>query len=94
MFHLSAREYDHSVWAEIAALSHALAQHPLCFHQPCLAALQGAAHGAVVAVLVLDTHCSVETDLAEQTPSDAPEDARAAAHLLSGYLTWASGAPA
>ncbi len=34
------------------------------------------------------------TDLAEQTPSDAPEDARAAAHLLSGYLTWASSAPA
>ena len=30
------------------------------------------------------------TDLAEQTPSDAPEDARAAAHLLSSYLTWAS----
>jgi len=30
------------------------------------------------------------TDLAEQTPADAPEDARAAAHLLSGYLTWAS----
>ena len=34
------------------------------------------------------------TDLAEQTPADAPEDARAAAHLLSGYLTWASSAPA
>jgi putative Holliday junction resolvase len=34
------------------------------------------------------------TDLAEQTPSDAPEDARAAAHLLTSYLTWASGAPA
>ena len=32
------------------------------------------------------------TDLAEQTPSDAPEDARAAAHLLSGYLAWSSGA--
>jgi len=30
------------------------------------------------------------TDLAEQTPSDAPEDARAAAHLLSSYLEWAS----
>jgi putative Holliday junction resolvase len=26
------------------------------------------------------------TELARQTPSDAPEDARAAAHLLSGYL--------
>lgn len=34
------------------------------------------------------------TDLAEQVPSGAPEDARAAAHLLSGYLAWASGAPA
>lgn len=30
------------------------------------------------------------TDLAEQTASAAPEDARAAAHLLSSYLTWAS----
>jgi putative Holliday junction resolvase len=29
------------------------------------------------------------TDLAEQTPSSAPEDARAAAHLLSSYLEWA-----
>jgi putative Holliday junction resolvase len=34
------------------------------------------------------------TDLAEQTPADAPEDARAAAHLLTSYLTWASGARA
>ena len=34
------------------------------------------------------------TDLAEQTPADAPEDALAAAHLLSGYLAWASNAPA
>ncbi len=32
------------------------------------------------------------TDLAEQTPSRAPADARAAAHLLSSYLTWASAA--
>jgi putative holliday junction resolvase len=30
------------------------------------------------------------TDLAQQTPSSTPEDARAAAHLLSGYLQWAS----
>lgn len=30
------------------------------------------------------------TGLARQTPSAAPEDARAAAHLLSGYLTWSS----
>ncbi|MDX6484997.1 MAG: putative pre6S rRNA nuclease [Gaiellaceae bacterium] len=34
------------------------------------------------------------TDLAQQTPSDAPEDARAAAHLLSSYLAWSSAAPA
>jgi putative Holliday junction resolvase len=34
------------------------------------------------------------TDLAQQTPSDAAEDARAAAHLLSGYLAWSSAAPA
>jgi putative holliday junction resolvase len=34
------------------------------------------------------------TDLAEQSPADAPEDARAAAHLLSSYLAWASGARA
>jgi len=30
------------------------------------------------------------TDLAAQTPSAAPEDARAAAHLLAGYLEWSS----
>jgi putative Holliday junction resolvase len=30
------------------------------------------------------------TDLAEQLPSDTPEDARAAAHLLAGYLEWSS----
>ena len=34
------------------------------------------------------------TDLAQQTPSSAPEDARAAAHLLSSYLAWSSSAPA
>jgi putative Holliday junction resolvase len=34
------------------------------------------------------------TDLAQQTPSDSSLDARAAAHLLSGYLVWSSGAPA
>jgi putative Holliday junction resolvase len=32
------------------------------------------------------------TDLAEQAPAGAPEDARAAAHLLSSYLTWTSSA--
>jgi putative Holliday junction resolvase len=31
------------------------------------------------------------TDLAQQTPSAAAEDARAAAHLLSGYLAWSNG---
>ncbi|HZS25009.1 MAG TPA: Holliday junction resolvase RuvX [Gaiellaceae bacterium] len=30
------------------------------------------------------------TDLAQQTPSAAAEDARAAAHLLSSYLVWSS----
>ena len=34
------------------------------------------------------------TDLAERTGSRSDEDARAAAHLLSGYLTWSSGARA
>jgi putative Holliday junction resolvase len=34
------------------------------------------------------------TDLAQQTPSDTSEDARAAAHLLSSYLAWSSAAPA
>jgi len=34
------------------------------------------------------------TDLAQQTPSGADLDARAAAHLLSGFLAWSSGAPA
>ena len=35
------------------------------------------------------------TDLAQQAPtSDAPLDARAAAHLLSSYLAWSSAAPA
>jgi putative Holliday junction resolvase len=30
------------------------------------------------------------TDLAQQTPSGTAEDARAAAHLLSGYLEWSA----
>lgn len=34
------------------------------------------------------------TDLAERTPARADEDARAAAHLLSSYLEWSSGARA
>jgi putative Holliday junction resolvase len=34
------------------------------------------------------------TALAVQTPAETAEDARAAAHLLSSYLAWASGASA
>ena len=30
------------------------------------------------------------TDLAQQAPASAPEDARAAAHLLTSYLAWHS----
>jgi putative Holliday junction resolvase len=30
------------------------------------------------------------TVLAARTPSDTPEDARAAAHLLEGFLTWST----
>jgi putative Holliday junction resolvase len=41
-----------------------------------------------VAVVSFDERFT--TDLAEQTPAAAAEDARAAAHLLSSYLTWAS----
>lgn len=33
------------------------------------------------------------TDLAQQTPAEADLDALAAAHLLSTYLAWSSGAP-
>jgi putative transcription antitermination factor YqgF len=45
-----------------------------------------------VPVLLFDERFT--TDLAEQSPSSAPEDARAAAHLLSSYLAWSSVAPA
>jgi putative Holliday junction resolvase len=45
-----------------------------------------------VPVLLFDERFT--TDLAQQTPSASSEDARAAAHLLSGYLAWSSGAPA
>jgi putative Holliday junction resolvase len=34
------------------------------------------------------------TGLAQRTPSKAPEDARAAAHLLDSYLAWCSSARA
>jgi putative holliday junction resolvase len=49
---------------------------------------------SVVDVPVLLWDERFTTDLAQQTPSSTSEDARAAAHLLSGYLAWSSGAPA
>jgi putative holliday junction resolvase len=45
-----------------------------------------------VPVLTFDERFT--TDLAEQSSSRADEDARAAAHLLSSYLAWSSGARA
>jgi putative holliday junction resolvase len=49
----------------------------------------------VTSVPVLTFDERFTTSLAAQVSADAtPEDARAAAHLLSGYLTWASRAPA
>jgi putative Holliday junction resolvase len=45
-----------------------------------------------VPVLLFDERFT--TDLAQQTPSGSSLDARAAAHLLSGYLAWSNGAPA
>ena len=48
----------------------------------------------VISVPVVTYDERFTTDLAEQAPSDEPEDARAAAHLLSSYLTWTSGAGA
>jgi len=53
-----------------------------------------AALRAVVNVPVLLFDERFTTDLAQQTPSGSSLDARAAAHLLSGYLAWSSGAPA
>lgn len=41
-----------------------------------------------VPVLLFDERFT--TDLAEQSPSSTPEDARAAAHLLSSYLEWSA----
>jgi putative Holliday junction resolvase len=49
---------------------------------------------AVVDVPVVLYDERFTTDLARQTPSAAPEDARAAAHLLSDYLRWSSATPA
>jgi len=53
-----------------------------------------AALRAVVDVPVLLFDERFTTDLAQQTPSGSSLDARAAAHLLSGYLAWSNGAPA
>jgi putative holliday junction resolvase len=44
-----------------------------------------------IPVLLFDERFT--TDLAQQTPSETSVDARAAAHLLSSYLVWSSGAP-
>ena len=49
---------------------------------------------AVTEVPVVTFDERFTTDLAEQVPSRTAEDARAAAHLLSSYLAWSSGAPA
>jgi putative Holliday junction resolvase len=49
---------------------------------------------AVVDVPVVLFDERFTTDLAQQTSSSTSLDARAAAHLLSGYLAWANGAPA
>jgi putative Holliday junction resolvase len=50
----------------------------------------------VVSVPVVTYDERFTTDLAERTPADpdTPEDALAAAHLLSGYLEWSSAARA
>lgn len=50
--------------------------------------------GEVTDVPVVTFDERFTTDLAEQMAADAPEDARAAAHLLSSYLTWTSSARA
>jgi putative holliday junction resolvase len=49
----------------------------------------------VIGVPVVTFDERFTTTLAAQAPTETtPEDARAAAHLLSGYLAWASRAPA
>jgi putative Holliday junction resolvase len=49
---------------------------------------------AYVSVPVVTFDERFTTDLAQQTESGAAEDALAAAHLLSSYLAWSSGARA
>jgi putative pre-16S rRNA nuclease len=54
-----------------------------------------AALGELTPVPIVTFDERFTTALAGRAPGDAtPEDARAAAHLLSGYLTWASSARA
>ena len=50
--------------------------------------------GEITSVPVVTFDERFTTDLAEQARAGAPEDARAAAHLLSSYLVWSSGARA
>jgi len=50
--------------------------------------------GGVTDVPVVTFDERFTTDLAQQLFAETPEDARAAAHLLSSYLQWASGARA
>ena len=45
---------------------------------------------AAIAVPVETYDERFTTDLAQQTAAGAPEDARAAAHLLASYLAWSS----
>jgi putative Holliday junction resolvase len=47
---------------------------------------------AAIAIPVESFDERFTTDLAQQTPASSSEDARAAAHLLTSYLTWSSGA--
>jgi putative Holliday junction resolvase len=49
---------------------------------------------AVVDVPVVTFDERFTSNVAAQTPSPTPEDARAAAHLLTSYLAWSSGARA
>jgi putative Holliday junction resolvase len=49
---------------------------------------------AVVDVPVVTFDERFTSNVAAQTPSPTPEDARAAAHLLASYLAWSSGARA
>jgi putative Holliday junction resolvase len=49
---------------------------------------------AVVDVPVVLFDERFTTDIAQQTTASAPEDARAAAHLLASYLSWSNAARA